>query len=138
MRRLVLDASVVLKAFFPDEEGHAQAQALVGDWVRGDVELVAPPLLPLEVTNAVLVALRQRRLSTSKAEEILQAVQDLCVPVQETPEMTTVLRLALKYSVSAYDATYIALAREPFALVTGDRALANALKGQALWIEDYE
>jgi len=32
---MIIDASVILKGFFPDEEGHAQAQARISGFGRG-------------------------------------------------------------------------------------------------------
>ena len=76
MRRFVLDASALLMAFFPDEEGQAASQRLIGDWVSGRVEIIAPSLLFLEVTNAVLVAFRRERISESGACNIIRAVTE--------------------------------------------------------------
>lgn len=51
---MIVDASVVLRGFFPDEEGYAEAQALIRAYAQGEIELHAPTLLPYEMTNAVL------------------------------------------------------------------------------------
>ncbi len=59
---MIIDASVVLRGFFPDEEGIAQAQALIRDYTLGVVELLAPTLLPYEVVNAVVQAVRRGRI----------------------------------------------------------------------------
>jgi len=60
---MVIDASVVLRGFFPDEEGHAVAQAIIRAYVREEVDLHAPTLLPYEVTNAILQAVRRGRIN---------------------------------------------------------------------------
>ena len=39
---MVIDASVVLRGFFPDEEGHAEAQAIIRAYAQGEMELFAP------------------------------------------------------------------------------------------------
>ena len=51
---MIVGASVVLRGFFPDEEGHPKAQALIRAYAQGEIKLHAPTLLPYEVTNAVL------------------------------------------------------------------------------------
>ena len=139
MKRLVIDASVILRAFFPDEEGQEESQALIEDWIKGRVEIVGPSLLFLEVTNAVLVAVRRGRIPGAKACEIIQTLKGLSIPVTDSPDIEEVFKLAFKHNLSAYDATYVALAEKPYILVTGDKKLYQALKegGRVKWIGDY-
>jgi len=140
VRRFVLDASAILKAFFPDEEGQAASQALLGDWVKDRVEIIAPSLLFLEVTNAVLVALRRERISKKRAYEIIHAVNGLSIPIGDSPEVEEIFELAIEHNLSAYDATYAALTTKQFTLITGDKKLYEALKKErkVMWIEDYK
>lgn len=137
---MVVDASVVLRGFFPDEEGHAQAQALIRAYVQEEVELLAPTLLPYEMTNAVLQAVRRDRISLEQARAILTAFQGLGIPTAGVPWQRA-LELGRTYDRSAYDGAYLALAQERGSeLVTGDRRLYNAVKDHlpwVLWIEDY-
>jgi len=86
MRRFVLDASALLMAFFPDEEGQQASQQLLGDWVKDRVEIIAPSSLFLEATNAVLVGLRRERISKNRAYDILHAVNGLSIPVIDHPD----------------------------------------------------
>lgn len=137
---MIIDAGVVLKGFFPDEEGQAEAQALIRAYAQQLVELLAPSLLPYEVTNAVLQALRRDRIDLGRGREILTAFQGLGIPTAEVP-WQRVLELARTCERSAYDGAYLALAEETGTeLVTGDRRLYNAVKDRlpwVLWIEDY-
>ncbi len=137
---MIVDASVVLRGFFPDEEGHAKTQALIRAYAQGEVELRAPTLLPYEVTNAVLQAIRRDRISPEKGREILIAFEGLGIPTVVVSWQQT-LELARTYDWSAYDGAYLALAEETGSkLVTGDRRLYNAVKDclpWVLWIEDY-
>ena len=137
---MIVDASVVLRGFFPDEEGHAKAQALIRAYAQGEIELHAPTLLPYEVTNAVLQAIRRDRISPEKGREILTAFEGLGIPTVDVSWQQT-LELAHTYDRSAYDGAYLALAEETGSkLVTGDRRLYNAVKDRlpwVLWIEDY-
>lgn len=140
MKRFVLDASALLMAFFPDEEGQEASQRLIGDWVNSRVEIVAPSLLFLEVTNAVLVALRRKRVSQSKAYDILRAVSELSIPIADRPEPAEIFKIATEHHVSAYDATYAALAVKDFVVITGDRKLYQAIKDerQVMLIGEYK
>ena len=137
---MIVDASVVLRGFFPDEEGHAKAQALIRAYAQGEIELHAPTLLSYEVTNAVLQAIRRGRIGPEKGREILTAFQGLGIPMVDVSWQQT-LELAQTHDRSAYDAAYLALAEETGSkLVTGDRRLYNAVKDRlpwVLWIEDY-
>ena len=137
---MIVDASVILMAFFPDEEGHTQAQSLVRAYALGTVELRGPTLLAYEVTNAVLQAVRRQRITLETAEDILTAFEDLTIFLEGvTPHQT--LSIAHRYDRSAYDAAYLALAEtlnDQF--IMGDRRLYNAVSQQlpwVLWIGDY-
>jgi len=137
---MIVDASVVLRGFFPDEEGHAKAQALIRAYAQGEIKLHAPNLLPYEVTNAILQAIRRDRIGPEKGREILTAFQGLSIPTVDVSWQQT-LELARTHDRSAYDGAYLALAGESGSkLVTGDRRLYNAVKDRLpwiLWIEDY-
>lgn len=137
---VVIDASVVLRGFFPDEEGHAEAQALIRAYAQGEIEFLVPTLLPYEVTNAILQAVRRDRIDLKKGQEILSAFEGLDIPTAAVSWQRT-LELAHTYDRSAYDGAYLALAEETGShLVTGDRRLYNALKDhlpRVRWIEDY-
>ena len=136
---MIVDASVVLRGFFPDEEGHTKAQVLIRAYAQGEIELHAPTLLPYEVTNAVLQAIRRDRISPEKGREILIAFEGLGIPTVDVSWQQT-LELARTYGQSAYDGAYLALAEESESkLVTGDRRLYNVVKDRlpwVLWIED--
>lgn len=137
---MVIDANVVLRGFFPDEEGHAEAQAIIRAYAQEEIELLAPTLLPYEITNGILQAIRRARIDLNRGQEILTAFQGLGIPTMEVPWQRA-LELARTYDRSAYDGAYLTLAEETGSkLVTGDRRLYNAVKDHmswVLWIEDY-
>ncbi len=136
---MIVDASVLLAAFFPDES-QPQAQALVRDHVAGRIRLIAPDLLHYELTNSVWVAERRSRIRTDQVEEILRTVEGLDIGL-ETVTWRTMLNLARQIGCSAYDAAYLGLAQvktEP--LVTGDLRLYTAAAEKfkfIQWIGDY-
>ena len=140
MRRFVLDASALLMAFFPDEEGQETSQQLLADWVRGEVEIIAPSLLCLEATNAVLVALRRGRISQDKAYDILRAINGLSIRIAEPLSTEEIFRIATEHNISAYDATYASLANDEVILITGNKRLFKALKeeGLAMLVREYQ
>lgn len=136
---MILDASVLLSAFFPDE-AQTQAQAVLRGHASGQVRLKSPTLLTYEVTNAVWQAERRGRILKTQANEILQAASGLDIellPIQWGES----LPLARRFERSAYDAAYLTLAErlgEPF--ITADERLFNAVHSKlkwVQWIEDY-
>lgn len=131
---MIVDASVILSAFFPDED-QLQAQALIREHVMGRVELVAPTLLLYEVTNAVVQARRRGRITDEQAEKILSSFEGLGITLRPVT-WQQVLPLALRFDRSAYDAAYLALAKiseQP--LVTADRRLYNAVHERLDWVQ---
>jgi predicted nucleic acid-binding protein len=131
---MIVDASVILSAFFPDED-QAQAQTLIREHVMGRVELVAPTLLLYEVTNAVVQARRRGRISDEQAGNILTSFEGLGIALRPVT-WQQILSLALRFDRSAYDAAYLALAemtKQP--LITGDRRLYNAVHEHLDWVQ---
>ena len=124
---MIVDASVILRAFFPDED-QAQAQALIRDHVSGRTRLLAPTLMVYEVTNAVVQGVRRGRITDDDGEAILTSFEGLGIEM-ESVTWQQILPLARRFDRSAYDAAYLALALargEP--LVTGDQRLYHAVR----------
>ena len=140
-RLAVVDASVVLKWQFDDEEYVSQAAALRDDfYLRGAIRAIAPQLLLYELANGIVVAARKKRIASNKAIEAMGNLLALGVELREVEPLLT-LELALKYNLSAYDAAYLALAgSEKCEMWTGDKALYQSVKGGSSpvkWIGDY-
>lgn len=121
----VLDASVTMPWFFPDEatpftEGLLDA--------LGIHELWAPTLWVLECTNVLQSAQRRRRIDANRRAEIAAELSDLPVRLDaETPDFVSLDRLAATHGLSAYDATYLELAlRRSLVLVSLDARLLAA------------
>ena len=137
---MIVDSSVILRAFFPDE-AQEQAQGLIRDHVAGKITLEAPSLLPYELYNAVWMAERRRRISNDQTNEILQAIEDLNIQIHHL-DWQDLLPLARQYGHTAYGAAYLALAQtsqQP--MITGDERLYKAVREHldwVLWIEDYQ
>lgn len=136
------DSSVAAKWFFAEE--HApQASALLRDALVAAEPLVAPPLLPTEVTNVIRQRLRQGFLDRRAARFVLARFLELPISIQ-APEALydRALVLADEHDLPAvYDAHYLALAELLGATFwTADRRLLDALGGRLTfvrWIGDY-
>ena len=111
-RRYVVDTSVVLKWQLDDEDDVPQALALRDAClVSGDVELHAPMMLAYELTNALRTAERRFRLSPELTTEALANLMASGIELHE-PAPLAALQFARELGISAYDASYVALAAE--------------------------
>ncbi|MDD4985240.1 MAG: type II toxin-antitoxin system VapC family toxin [Dehalococcoidales bacterium] len=137
----VVDASVVLKWQFDDEDYVSQATAFRDDYyAKGAIRVIAPLLLVYEVVNGIATATRRKRLTPENAIEVMDNILALGIELEEV-EPLMVLEAALKYNLAAYDAAYLSLAESRQCnLWTGDRAFYQAVKGESRrvrWIGDY-
>lgn len=140
-RPTVVDASVVLKWQLDDEEAVAQALALRDDFLlHGRVGLAAPFLLVFELTNGILNATRQGRLSREQAEEGLALLLGAGIRLMGL-DAARVFALSMRWKLSAYDGAYLGLAEKLDSEVwSGDRAFYTACRGKGSrvrWIGDY-
>lgn len=105
---LVLDASVLLKWFrAPPEPGHEEAAALRSEYEKGRIGVVVPPLIFLEVLS---VAGRRWRWDPDALSDLAMVLGDMGFGVRE-PELASVAAWVSR-GLTAYDATYVALAEE--------------------------
>jgi predicted nucleic acid-binding protein len=118
LRELVLDASVVLKWFNREGEEHAEAAGVLrGDFEAGELRVIAPPLLWLEIIN---VAARRWRWPSPQLEALAAALSELGFELVE-PEPEVIARWA-GHGLTAYDAAYVAVAEQAGVPVITDDA----------------
>jgi predicted nucleic acid-binding protein len=122
---LVLDCSIALSWFFPDEKTAFTEAAL--DLVALE-ECWVPAVWRLEFPNALLVAERRRRLTREERHQVIDEAARLRLRVDATvPELRAISDIAERHELSTFDAAYLELAaRQGAALITLDRALAAA------------
>ena len=122
---LVLDSSVSLSWFFPDERTGFTDAALE---LAAQEECWVPALWQLEFPNALLIAQRRRRLTRGERLEVLAEVVRLKLRVDpRIHELRAISDLAERHSLSTYDAAYLELAsRLDAPLITLDAQLAVA------------
>jgi predicted nucleic acid-binding protein len=124
---IVLDASIVMSWRFEDEKTEA-AEAVL-DHV-GRYGALAPSLWPLEVANALLVAVRRRRISPTYVETSLRELAKLNVkidPDTAAHAWKSTMSLAQAHGLTGYDAAYLELAhRRQMPLASLDRKLRAA------------
>lgn len=141
MKSFVVDASVVLKWYLPDEQGVAQALYLLAEFVEDNLTLHAPDLIDYEFVNAMWVAGQMGRINLEDRNDAVNNFLNIEIAKTNIKEFSArLLMLATEYNRSCYDAAYLALSdlvESPF--VTGDKRLYNAVKDKVpslVWIED--
>jgi predicted nucleic acid-binding protein len=133
---ICVDSSVAAKWLFAEEHS-AEADELLRTALEQQEPIVAPPLLPAEVTNIIRQRLRQAQLRLDEGRELL--VQFMALPIAfQPPQMLydRVLVLTDQYNLPAvYDANYLALAEMLGAtLWTADQRLLPALGGRLAFV----
>lgn len=128
MIEAVLDASVVLKWFHSEgEENVEAARRLRKRFEAGELRVLAPPLLWLEVLN---VAARRWRWTEDQLERLATSLPELGFELLE-PELPDVARWSAR-GLTAYDAAYVAVAEGTgIELITDDAEIVGVASGVA-------
>jgi predicted nucleic acid-binding protein len=130
----VFDASVIGKWMLPAEreELHLEAQVWAERYERGELSIIVPDLLWIEVASLLWKAVRNSRITKDEATmAIVELRERELTTVESTPGLLdAALDIALSYNTSVYDSIYVALAKKTNTLlITADRKLANTLAG---------
>jgi predicted nucleic acid-binding protein len=128
----VLDASVIGKWMLPAEreELHLEAREWAARYDRGELSIIVPDLMWIEVASLLWKAVRNTRITKQEAKMAIVGLRDReLTTVESTPGLLDMaLDIALANDTSVYDSIYVALAKEAKTfLITADRRLANAL-----------
>ena len=127
MERIVADASVIIK-FFINELYSKQARSLMEVFVRKEIELLEPPLLLYEVINGVRYS-RAKKFTESEIKVIIESMVNFDFKWLDINGEIAYLatEISLRYNVSFYDASYVALAKAMGAdLYTADNKLIES------------
>ncbi|MBX5241620.1 type II toxin-antitoxin system VapC family toxin [Rhizobium sp. NLR22b] len=128
----VLDASIAAAWFLPDEQ-HDAADRLMFD-LNTTVGLV-PTLFWFETRNLFLMAERRGRLRSGEAVLLMTQLRGLSLEDAGSGGDGLILHLANRYALTAYDASYVALAKaDGLPLATADRKMADAARNEGITI----
>lgn len=124
MREVVLDASVIARWFGPTADPPSARWR--SDFEAGQLDITVPALIFVELVN---VAGRQWRWTEDRLLELVRRLEDSRFDIVD-PRLDRIASWTAR-GLTAYDATYVALAEERgIRLVTNDRqilAVAEAI-----------
>jgi predicted nucleic acid-binding protein len=122
----VLDSSVAL-AWLLQDESNERTDALADRLEQEDAHV--PSIWSLEVGNALLTAMRRKRISETDFDRCIAALSALPIQVDPPAVLAATLSIARRFSLTSYDAAYLELAqRRGLALATLDEKLRQACK----------
>jgi predicted nucleic acid-binding protein len=126
----VVDASVVGAWLLPDEDDPA-ADALLRTLVSDTAS--APALLRQEFANVLVNAIRRKRLGEQEAVVMIRRFEGLPIAMGRFEDLGRALSLALRHGLTAYDASYLALAMERSRpLASLDKRLRRAAEAEGV------
>jgi predicted nucleic acid-binding protein len=129
MKPIVVDASVLASAFFPENHTKAAKALLLSTPV-----LAAPDLIYAEVGNVIWKRHRRTEITCEEAVDLLDEVTRIPLDIIPSDQMIgAALELAMRTGRSVYDCLYLALAvKLKGVLISNDSRLVNAMNGTPL------
>ena len=126
----VVDASIIVK-WFLTEPGSVQALILRDKHVAGEIILVVPELVFIEVINV----LRYKNKNISELGDASKFLWDLQLTVEKLNEffLSKAVEIAVKYQLSVYDGIYAFLSQKyGIPLVIADKQLQRIPNSEIL------
>lgn len=143
MRVIVIDASIAV-ALLVDEAKSLLARAFIRACAAEGVLVIAPPLFPFEVANALHRRVRTGELTLSEATNLFDALRRFGIRIETTSGLhERAITLAAELGErAAYDAHYLALA-EAFDcnFWTADRpffTVAQRVGDRVRWLDNFD
>lgn len=126
MTEIVVDASVVVKWYIPEQD-HEPARVLRDDYLEGKCDLIAPAVLPFEVINALKYS---GHYQGDRLVEASNTLPEYGIDLVSYRDIGPVAAIAREHDIAIYDASYVALAQKSESTVyTADSRLLDSLDG---------
>ena len=133
---VVIDASVAAAWCFSDERADAAEQVLAELTPHSGV---VPAIFWYEIRNVLVVNERRGRIDPADSARFLMRLHGLSLLLDDRHDDETVMTLARKHTLSAYDSAYLETAlRRGDSLATLDRNLAAAAAAEGLSVVHRE
>ncbi|MBW4675846.1 MAG: type II toxin-antitoxin system VapC family toxin [Desmonostoc geniculatum HA4340-LM1] len=127
--RCVVDASVAIKQFIPDDPLTAKVNQLFAHLSNPQTEIFVPDLFYIECGNIIWKYVRARLYAVADVPGDLATLKSFPLRVVSTADlMADAVSIALTYGISAYDGSYVALSQQVGAtLLTLDGKLVRGI-----------
>jgi predicted nucleic acid-binding protein len=127
--KLVIDAGFAM-LWLSRERGEKAVAEFDVRYRAGQVELHAPELFVIETANVLWKYVRRQTRTVEESVVMFENLRDVPIQLHRHRDLAVhAFDLALRRGISAYDASYVALAvREVLPLFTADRKLAAAVE----------
>ncbi len=128
MKLPVIDASIALKWFFPEENS-----AIARSFLSERNQFVVPDLFWIETSNIISKKVRKSELSIKEAERIIQILENMnFVTISFDQIKAEAFFISTRFSITLYDACYLAVAvNYEGNLFTADIRMSNEIKKTA-------
>ncbi len=128
---LILDSSVIAKWFFPEVDNE-KALILKDKFIDRSISIAIPLLLFYEINNILKTATKSLRIDTREAIKVYKAFLNLDFIIYSSEFlMVSTLEIAIRFNISSYDASYVALAEHLQAIfLTADKKLLNKVSSK--------
>lgn len=137
MKRIVIDASVVLRWYLADETHIKASIEIMEGYVFQELNILAPNLLEYEVLNGLYIAGKKGRIDPKLLIMAVEGFFDLGIEIKDiSSSFQKILHFSEVYDITVYDSSYLSLAsKEGIELVTADEKLYNKIKKELSWVK---
>jgi predicted nucleic acid-binding protein len=133
----VVDASVGIKLFVNEDLSEAADRLFARLAAQPVPQFYVPDLFYVECTNILWKYVHRFGYSPENARQDVADLRALALVTISTADLVEpALELALAYDITAYDASYVALAQQlDLPLITADALLARKLAGSGVTVQ---
>lgn len=137
MKRIVIDASIVLKWYLIDESNSKAALEILERLVFQELCILAPNLLEYEVLNGLQIAGKRGRIPQRMRLLAAEAFLGLGIELRDiSSNYEKVLHFSKVYDLTVYDSSYLEVAStEGIDLITADEKLYNKVNNDLKWVK---
>lgn len=134
---IVIDASTSLSWVLKEKEVEPKITQILGDITSDKISALAPTLWLYETINGLRSAILAKRIKGAKVNKYYQKILELCPDLLDFSAFAfETFQIALKFQLSIYDASYIALAKEQNCeLFTADKKLYGKVKDKLKFVK---
>lgn len=137
MNRINIDASILVKWFYPEDELEKASQ-LFSEIENREIGILIPPSATLELSNALLVAKKFTVQDTKRAMEKLYSFT-LEIHAENGNLIKKTIEIAENWKITTYDAVFVALSEiEGVPLFTADyKHHKKEISRHIVWLSEW-